>query len=131
MILRCFSKERERVLLKFYPSAADACPGDYYGACADPLTVYETDYTKLLLPYLKAVQPDFDVCGDNWIAREQWDEVIRRIEGDMGHIQFDDTVFDFYTGFVAWITEALKQQEMIVAEGNQSLKPLKCEERRQ
>ncbi|MCD7907031.1 MAG: hypothetical protein LUH04_04965 [Clostridium sp.] len=118
------------MLLNFFPSDAGACPGDYYDTCADPLTVYETDYTKLLLPYLKAVQPDFDVCRDNWIAREQWDEVIRRIEGDMGHIQFDDTVFDFYTGFAAWITEALKLHQVIVAEGNQSLKSLKCQERR-
>lgn len=119
MVLRCFSKPDELVWLRFYPSAADACPGDYYDTCANPLTVYQTDYAKLLLPYLKGVQPDFDVCWDNWISREQWDEVVRRIEGDMGNIQFDDTVFDFYTGFVAWITEALKLEDVIVVEGNQ------------
>ena len=67
MVLRCFSKADEVICLNFYPSPADACPGDYYDTCGDPLTVYETDYSRLL-PYLRAVQPDFDVCWDNSIS---------------------------------------------------------------
>lgn len=119
MVLRCFSKADEVICLNFYPSLADACPGDYYDTCGDPLTVYETDYSRLLLPYLRAVQPDFDVCWDNWISREQWEEVVRQIERGMGLVRFDDTVFDFYTRFVAWIGEALRAEEMVVVEGNQ------------
>lgn len=56
---------------------------------------------------------------DNWISREQWEEVIRQIESGMGFVRFDDTVFDFYTRFVAWIGDALGAEEMIVVEGNQ------------
>lgn len=56
------------------------------------------------------------MCWDNWISREQWEEVIRQIESSMGFVRFDDTVFDFYTRFVAWIGDTLGAEEMIVVE---------------
>ena len=45
--------------------------------------------------------------------------MIRQIERGMGLVRFDDTVFDLYTRFVAWIGEALRAEEMVVVEGNQ------------
>ena len=58
------------------------------------------------------------MCWDNRLGREQWNHVIQAMEQDMGKIQFDDTVFDFYTRFAGWITAALELAEGIAVEGN-------------
>lgn len=39
----------------------------------------------------------------------------------MSRIHFDDTVFDFYSRFISWITDALEQTDIIGVEGNQGL----------
>lgn len=118
MDLRCFSQPDEKIKLTFYPCSYDMGPGDHCDTCMDTLTVFKTDYTQLLLPYLKSVLPEFDVCWDNRLGREQWNHVIQAMEQDMGKIQFDDTVFDFYTRFAGWITAALELAEGIAVEGN-------------
>ena len=46
--------------------------------------------------------------------REQWNNLIQEMERDMGNIRFDDTAFDFYTGFAGWITKTLSEYEAIV-----------------
>lgn len=119
MILRCFSTPEEKIRLTFYSCDEKADPGDYYVTCDHPLTVYKTDYTKLLLPYLQYAQPDFDECLDNWIPEGKWRGLIQQMEAGMDSVQFDDTVFDFYSKFIVWITKALEHDNMIVVEGNQ------------
>ena len=114
MVLKCFSMPDETTTLTFYPCNADTGPGGGYDTCADTLTVYRTDFMKLLLPYLQHVQPGCDACQDNRMDRRQWNNLIQEMERDMGNIRFDDTAFDFYTGFVGWITKTLSEYEAIV-----------------
>ena len=63
MVLKCFSMPDETTTLTFYPCNADTGPGGGYDTCADTLTVYRTDFMKLLLPYLQHVQPGFDAVS--------------------------------------------------------------------
>ena len=114
MVLKCFSSPDETTTLTFYPCNADTGPEGWYDTCADTLTVFWTDYMKLLLPYLQHVHPGFDACRDNRMDREQWSNLIQEMERDMGNIRFDDTAFDFYIGFAGWITKALSEHEAIV-----------------
>jgi len=124
MVLRCFSAPHEKVNLSFYPGSfypgsSHTGPGDHCTYGQEPLRIYETDYTKLLLSYLESEFPEFDVCWDNRIPAGTWGTIIQKIEHDMSHIHFDDTVFDFYSRFVGWITETLEQEDMITVKGNQ------------
>ena len=112
MVLRCFSAPDEKVNLCFYPCGSGTGPGDRDTYCQEPLRIYKTDYTMLLLPYLESEFPEFDVC-------RTWNIIIQKIENDMSHIHFDDTVFDFYSRFISWIADALEQEDMIIVEGNQ------------
>ena len=121
MVLRCFSAPDEKVYLSFYPCCSDTGQGDCYACCQDPLLVFKTDYTKLLLSYLESEYPEFDVCRDNRIPAGTWNIIIQKIEDDMSRIHFDDTVFDFYSRFISWITDALEQTDIIGVEGNQGL----------
>lgn len=114
MVLKCFSLPDETTTLTFYPCNADTGPEGWYDTCADTLTVFRTDYVKLLLPYLEHVRPGFDACQDNRMDRDQWNSLIQEMERDMGNIRFDDTAFDFYIGFAGWITKALSEYEVIV-----------------
>lgn len=119
MVLRCFSAPHEKVNLSFYPCSSHTGPGDYYTNSKEPLHVYETDYSKLLLSYLESEFPEFDICLDNHIPAVTWSIIIQKMEHDMSRIHFDDTVFDFYSRFIGWITDALEQEDMIIVEGNQ------------
>lgn len=121
MVLRCFSAPDEKVNLCFYPCGSGTGPGDRDTYCQEPLRIYKTDYTMLLLPYLESEFPEFDVCRgrDNRIPAGTWNVIIQKIEADMSHIHFDDTVFDFYSRFTGWVANALDQEDMIIAEGNQ------------
>ena len=62
MVLRCFSAPDEKVNLCFYPCGSGTGPGDRDTYCQEPLRIYKTDYTMLLLPYLESEFPEFDVC---------------------------------------------------------------------
>lgn len=119
MILRCFSAREEKVKLSFYPCGPDAAQVDCFAGAGEALMIYKTDYTNLLLSYLESEQEDFDVCRDNPIPAHAWNAIILRIEEDMSRIHFDDTVFDFYSRLIRWVTEALEHSDMIMVEGNQ------------
>ena len=121
MVLRCFSAPDEKVNLCFYPCSCGTGPGDHDTYCQESLCIYDTDYTKLLLSYLESEFPEFDVCWDNRIPAGTWNIIIQKIENDMSHIHFDDTVFDFYSRFISWIADALEQEDMIIVKG----KPVK------
>lgn len=54
--------------------------------------------------------------------RGAWTTIIPRIENDMSRIHFDDTVFDFYSKFIGWITDSLEQADgiaVIIAHDNE------------
>ena len=119
MVLRCFSAPDEKINLCFYPCSCGTGPGDHDTYCQESLCIYDTDYTKLLLSYLESEFPEFDVCWDNRIPAGTWNIIIQKIENDMSHIHFDDTVFDFYSRFISWIADALEQEDMIIVEVNQ------------
>lgn len=119
MVLRCFSAPDEKINLSFYPCSCGTGPRDHDTYCQESLCIYDTDYTKLLLSYLESEFPEFDVCWDNRIPAGTWNIIIQKIENDMSHIHFDDTVFDFYSRFISWIADALEQEDMIIVKGNQ------------
>ena len=128
MILRCYSKENEIILLEFSPCRNNIDPQwEDWNYCADPLVVYDTDYTKLLLPYLNIVFPlvepitgdlqeRFDVCFDNWISKENWMKIIDAIKRDMD--SFKENERFFYSKFCDWILNELKTVDIIVVWGN-------------
>lgn len=71
MVLAAFSKA-DGHLHRILSVSGGRLPGDYYSAGYDPLIVFEPDCNELLLPYLQAVQPDFDVCFGTTKFQEQW-----------------------------------------------------------
>lgn len=116
MMLRCFSVPDETEKVVFYPGDTKESRKDIGGQ--DTLTVFSSDYVRLLQPYLQLVLPQAGGSYDGRIARSQWERVIREIEHDMGKIQFDDTVFDFYTGFAGWLTKTLEETDKIHVDRN-------------
>jgi len=129
MNLRCYSTNRQKICLTFLPCRYDAnISWDNWHQCDDPLKIYAEDYEKLLLGYLKKVFPlglinpmcnskqsTFDLCSDNWISTDIWLEIIDDIKANPVSIQIEE---DFYNSFIEWISEQLKNWDMIVVESN-------------
>lgn len=128
MVLRCYSDEKEIILLEFNPCRNNIDPQwEDWNYCANPLVVYSTDYNKLLLPYLNIVFPlvepitgdiqdCFDVCFDNWIVKENWMKIIDAINRDIDSFPKNERIF--YSKFCDWILSELKNVDIIVVEGN-------------
>lgn len=128
MQLICYSTETEKIWLKFWPCQCDEnISWENWHQCSDPLTIYETDYSKLLLPYFQMVFPladptngeiqeSFDVCSENWIDKNAWQTIMCAIEANMTTIEKERI---FYHAFYDWIQEQLKKWDIIEIEGNQ------------
>lgn len=129
MNLRCCSEAHEKIILAFWPCNQDRdhdISWEAWHQCEDPLRVYETDYSKLLLDHLCLVFPlenpitgeeqeSFDICWDNWICREAWLEIIDSIRSNPASNEAEQ---HFYDLFLKWIEEQLEHYTMIVVEGN-------------
>lgn len=133
LVLRLYSPEDEPVLLDFYPLREsdepdwNPMPEDwmYY---SEPLEIYKQDYTRLLLKYLAVIYPtkdafdgtpapEFDVCFDNWIGKDDWNRILDEIGNHSDEHDPKEKVF--LNAFTGWIKEALKHTNIIVVLGNQ------------
>lgn len=128
--LRCRAGREEKVLLNFEPcsSADPAMPWSAWHSYPQPISVYQTDYQKYLLPYLQMLFPmndpisgerqeKFEVCYDNWIPGAKW----RRLMGEIRDRLYlnSEEEREFYTTFLDWLERALTDTDIIVVEGNQ------------
>ncbi len=133
LVLRLYSLEDELVLLDFYPLREsdepnwDPMPEDWINY-SEPLRIYKQDYTRLLLEYFAVIyptkdafdgtsSPEFDVCFDNWIGKDDWNRILDEIENHLD--EHDQKERDFLNAFIRWIKEVLKYTNIIVVLGNQ------------
>lgn len=135
-VLRCYSAEDEKVLLDFYPlenKGSDMSLIDLREFDSELnrelLVVYRTDYDKFLIDYFKRafpllnptdgeMQERFDVCWDNWIGAETWNDIITNIQKDISK-PLPTNELAFYMDFIGWVKQQLTWADMIVIEGNQ------------
>lgn len=131
-VLRCYSTIDERILLDFYPlknKGPDMSPADLCDFDGERLVVYQTDYDKLLIDYFKRVFPllnptdgemqeDFDVCWDNWVSAESWNDIIANMQKDICR-PLPTNELGFYMDFIGWIKQQLTWADLIVIDGNQ------------
>lgn len=129
MNLKCYSKADEKILLVFWPCNQDQdhdISWEAWHQCEDPLRVYETDYSRLLLDHLCRAFPlensitgeeqeSFDVCWDNWICREAWTKIMDSIRSEPASNEAEQRFYDL---FLKWTQDQLIDYSMIVVEGN-------------
>ncbi len=128
MIIKCYSIE-EKIFLKFYPckNLGENISFDYIYK-QDCLTVYETDYNKLLLPFINEIFPlidptnnemqeNFDVCFDNWIDKDSFYNMIDDIKNEIKKITSKNEI-EFYIKFIEWFETKSKSFDLIMVEGN-------------
>ncbi len=129
--LRLYASEHERIRLDFNPLRISDEPNwnpkwEEWHCYGEPLRIYKQDY-ELLLEYFDKVYPikdafdgtmvsGFDVCFDNWIGEENWQQIISEIEKDMNDFSYREKAF--FHNFITWLTAALKYTTIIVVEGN-------------
>lgn len=61
--------------------------------------------------------PEFDVCFDNWIGKDDWSRILDEIGNHSDEHDPKEKVF--LNAFTGWIKEALKHTNIIVVLGNQ------------
>ena len=133
MIFRCYSKTDEKVRLHFFPckNTGENITWEEWHS-KNPLTVYSTDYSELLLEYICKIYPVkdptnnevveyFDVCFDNWIGKEDWKKIIAEIKVKINRNNNPPAKIEkeFYENFIEWIEKELQWADIIVVEGNQ------------
>src|SRR5215470_3492380 len=132
MVFRCYSETDEKICLKFFPcknTGENMTWEEWHDK--KPLTIYFTDYRKLLLEYISEIYPikditnneiiqSFDECFDNWIGKNDWNKIIEKIktkinENNKRILKIEN---EFYKNFIEWIENELEWADIIVAEGN-------------
>lgn len=133
IVLRLYSPEDEPVLLEFRPLREsdkpnwDPMPEDW-SCYPELLKIYKQDYTRLLLKYFAVIYPtkdavdgtpapEFDVCFDNWIGKDDWNRILDEIEKHLD--EHEPKERELMIAFTGWIKEALKYTNVIVVFGNQ------------
>lgn len=95
MDLLCYGDPTEQICLEFYPcenTGANITWEEWHRV--EPLTIFKTDYDKLIIQYLKTIYPttdptdnhskqDFDVCSDNRIGKEDWMKILISLKTDL------------------------------------------------
>lgn len=130
MILRCYSENREKIYLTFYPIQEKEYR-EYTFNNSDRLclVVFDTDYSKLLLEYLKKVYPfqnpiteeletKFDECFENLIDKKNWELILNHIKQGMVINKPVEKEIEFYLKFIEWIEDKLLTADFILVEGN-------------
>ena len=130
MILRCYSETKEKICLSFYPLLENEYREEKYklrdSLC---LIIYDTDYSELLLEYLKKVYPfqnpiteeletKFDECFENLIDKKNWELILNHIKQGMVINKPFKKEIGFYLKFIEWIEDKLLTADFILVEGN-------------
>lgn len=129
MNLYCYSSASEKICLTFYPCLNKGAGTSYDEAYSflEPLKIYQTDYDRLIIPYLQrifpikdptnqSIQDEFDYFFDNWIAKEDFFRFIALLEEREPVTPAES---QFYSIFIGWVQKELSWAEMIMVEGNQ------------
>lgn len=119
--LRLYSEDSEKIKLDFTPVNI---PEDWVihwidWTCYDNLSVFRTDYERLLLPLIDKLFPvriltpkgwnvwkHFDAAAPNWFGLKDWQKLISLIEERSKEVNADEK--EFYTevlGFLRGCTE--------------------------
>ncbi|WP_321386883.1 hypothetical protein [uncultured Enterococcus sp.] len=131
-VIRCYSEENEVIVLDFMPckKADYNFIYDFYEESqTEFLRIYQTDYARLLVPYLSKaypivhpitseVQTSVDVCFDNVFSKEDWLKVLEllKLEAASNTVKQEK---DFYEAFLLWNIKQLDWAEVMMVEGNQ------------
>lgn len=131
MELLCYGSPKEKVCLRFYPCKNVRDGKNWWDDWHkhEPLTVYVSDYIKLLLgkyltirnPLNQNEQPEdsVDVCSWNWIITKNRHKIITPIKNDIYFNINNEQEKQFYIMFVEWIEHQLEWADTIVVDGNQ------------
>ncbi|MBC1569940.1 hypothetical protein HCJ20_13575 [Listeria sp. FSL L7-1425] len=131
-IIRCYSSLNESVVLDFMPCKEedyDFIYDFYEETNTEFLRIHQTDYTKLLVPYLKQLfplidpitlelQPELDVCFDNLLSKKDWQKLLDILTFEVLPNAVNKEI-PFYESFIFWNKEQLDYYDMIMVEGNQ------------
>lgn len=128
MIYRCYSDLDEKIGLAFYP-CKNLGAAITWEEChsAEPLIVFHTDYTSLLIDHFRIIYPTtdptdgrlveaFDECFDNWIGKEDWLKIMAQIK-QKAH-RFTELERAFYANVMEWLEKELEWADLILVEGN-------------
>ncbi|MBC1572577.1 hypothetical protein HCJ25_12985 [Listeria sp. FSL L7-1426] len=131
-IIRCYSSLNESVVLDFMPCKEedyDFIYDFYEETNTEFLRIHQTDYIKLLVPYLKQLfplinpitlelQPELDVCFDNLLSKKDWQKLLDILTFEVLPNAVNKEI-PFYESFIFWNKEQLDYYDMIMVEGNQ------------
>ncbi|MBC1545402.1 hypothetical protein [Listeria cossartiae] len=131
-IIRCYSSLNESVVLDFMPCKEedyDFIYDFYEETNTEFLRIHQTDYTKLLVPYLKQLFPlidpitlelqhELDVCFDNLLSKKDWQKLLDILTFEVLPNAVNKEI-PFYESFIFWNKEQLDYYDMIMVEGNQ------------
>jgi len=93
----------------------------------DSMRVFQTDYDKLIVPYLKRIfpvtDPDdgeiqeyLDVCSLNWLGSSDCERLIDIIRSEMGNSTDDEKAF--LNEFIRFLQHCMTISNIILIEGN-------------
>lgn len=131
-VLTCYSEDKEAIFLDFMPCRSQDYEFiyDFYEETSiEFLRIYQTDYTKLLVPRIRTlfplvdpvtheVQTDFDVCFDNVFSQSDWKKMLELLRLEMASTTIKQER-DFYASFLLWNSRQLTWADMLMVEGNQ------------
>ncbi|MDO4943736.1 MAG: hypothetical protein Q4E74_00890 [Ruminococcus sp.] len=127
--LHLYSDKKEKIFLEVIPVRVPE-NGDimwedwnFY----DSLMIFQTDYNKLIVPYLNAIfpvkDPDdgeiqeyFDVCSLNWLGTADCERLIDIIKSDMEKYADDEKAF--LNEFIRFLQHCLTISNIVLIEGN-------------
>jgi len=128
MDLRCYAGKKEKIRLYFHPcinTGKNITWEEWHKV--EPLVIYETDWV-LLLPYFYKVFPavnpangeiqeSFDHCWDNWIKKDDWQNIIKDIKKDIPSMKSDNEIIFIYQ-FIKWIEKQLNWADIIIVDSS-------------
>ncbi|MGY3777677.1 hypothetical protein [Isobaculum melis] len=131
-MIQCYSDLNETVVLDFMPCKEEDYDFiyDFYDQTnTEFLRIFETDYTRLIGPYLQPLfplrdpitfelQPKFDSCFDQLLSKEDWEKLLDVLTFEALPNVIKKEKY-FYESFISWHKKQLGWADMIMIEGNQ------------
>lgn len=130
--IECYSVGKEVVFLDFMPCKREDFNFiyDFYEVTnAEFLRIFQTDYTKLLIPHLNKLFPltdpitlesqlYLDVCFDNIFGKKEWQKFLDILK-DAADSTYIEQEKAFYDAFLLWHNKQLLWADILMVEGNQ------------
>ena len=131
--LAVYADKSEKTAIMFEPLKMSDIPDwdpqwEDWNCYYEPLLIPFSDFERLLHhKYFDRIYPtcdafdgtpeeSFDVCFHNWIGEKDWRIIINAVQADLE--SYSGAEREFYSGFLRWLEEALKNTSIIIAAGN-------------